>query len=111
VLLGEEAADDDDDEYKLESVEPYEEEDEEEEEAEEQEDEEDDEDAILFEKPRTRREPARRGLGKPPLNSQNLGKGKGKGKGVLDEHADTEMDDAQPLVMGDIDVDAEGEDE
>lgn len=88
VLLGDEEVDDDveeDEDDKNES--PLQDEDEE------------DEDAIIFEKPRTRRDRERRSLGKPILN--------GKGKSLLLD-GDDDMDDSV-LVTGDIEVDADGE--
>jgi histone acetyltransferase SAS3 len=94
VLLGDEEGDEEDEDN--ESVEQ---------------EEEDDLDAIVFERPRTRRdrEAARRGLGKPIL--EGLGKpmlgGKGKGP-LVDEEDDAEMEDSV-FVSGDIDD--EGEDE
>jgi histone acetyltransferase SAS3 len=64
-------------------------------------DEEEDEDAIIFEKPRTRRD--RRSGGKPLLN--------GRGKTLLlDADGDEEMDE-NSLIVGDIEIDADGEPE
>lgn len=92
VLLGDEEVDDDDD---------VEEDEEEKNSSPLQDDEEEDEDAIIFEKPRTRRDRDRRSMGKPILN--------GKGKSLLlDADGDEDIDDSM-LVTGDIEVDAEGE--
>jgi histone acetyltransferase SAS3 len=76
-----------------------------------QEDEEEDEgeDALVFDKPRTRRDRdshVAKGLGKPPLNGKGNGLGKGKGKSLLvDGDEDEEMEDAIE------EVDADGEEE
>jgi histone acetyltransferase SAS3 len=94
VLLGDEEVDDEE-----------EEDDEEKNESALQDEDEEDEDAIIFEKPRTRRDrdAARKALGKPILS--------GKGKSLLlDEDGDEEMGE-DLIVTGDIDVDADGEDE
>ena len=93
VLLGDEQLDDD-----VEEEEEYEKN----ESALQDEDEEEDEDAIIFEKPRTRRDRERRSMGGKPLLN-------GKGKSLLlDVDADVDMDDSV-FVTGDIEVDADGE--
>lgn len=109
VLLGDE--EDDDDEEAVsdgeEDSEDAKQEDDEEEEEEEEEQEE--EEAVIFEKPRTRRDRdlnISKGLGKPPLDAKGKGLGKGKGKSLLvDGDGDEDMED-----LGE-DIDAEGEDE
>jgi histone acetyltransferase SAS3 len=111
VLLGDEEMDDDEDDNEEEERDGSEEEEEEEEE------EDEDDDAIVYETPAMRKRRDRdigrgKGLGKPILEGKGKGKGlgKGMGKSLLTEDGDEEMEDA-PIVSGDLDVDAEGEDE
>jgi histone acetyltransferase SAS3 len=110
VLLGdEEEEDEDEEEIEDEERDGSEEEDEE--------DEEEEEDAIVYETPAMRKRRDRdigrgKGLGKPILEGKGKGKGlgKGMGKSLLIEDGDEEMEDAHG-VSGDLDIDAEGEDE
>ncbi|KAE8451551.1 hypothetical protein EG329_003624 [Mollisiaceae sp. DMI_Dod_QoI] len=88
-------------------------EEEQEEQEEEEEEEEGTEDAIIFQTTpslKKRRDRDLRGkgqgLGKPPLGKPGFG----KGKGLLTEDDDEEMEDA-PTVSGDLEVDAEGDED
>jgi histone acetyltransferase SAS3 len=79
---------------------------------EEEEEEEEDEDAIVYTpamKKRSHRDIGRgKGLGKPILGKGKGPLGKGMGKSLLVGDEDEEMEDA---ISGDLEVDAEGEDE
>jgi histone acetyltransferase SAS3 len=121
VLLGDEEEEDEGSEEEIEEDERdgSEEEDEEEddEEEEDEEEDEDEEEAIVYETPAMKKRRDRdigrgKGLGKPILEGKGKGKGlgKGMGKSLLIGDGDEEMEDALD-VSGDIDVDAEGEDE
>jgi histone acetyltransferase SAS3 len=106
VLLGDEEGDE------LEDGEEEERDGSEEMEEEEEEEEDEDEDAIVYTpamKKRSHRDIGRgKGLGKPILGKGKGPLGKGMGKSLLVGDEDEEMEDA---ISGDLEVDAEGEDE
>jgi len=69
-----------------------------------------DDSAIIFDKPKTRRDRQSGrfglGLGKPPLDGKFKGLGKGKGPFAEEDDGEEEMDDAAPSA-DEMEVDAE----